>query len=273
MPTEISDLAGPKGVALVKVWPDGRTSEGWGLQGKLDKQTGLHRPGFIEQYEHGELNARRVLYGYERDKWAFAFIMRSLNIVAIDIDGKNGGIEHANELLGNAQPTLAETSKSGTGYHLFYSTTEEWSDSLGFGAFGDAIGIVQGVDIRSVGCIYHHKQQRWNGRAIAPLPKHIEDTLRARATQRAAQASSLSKVLELDETERLLMHDDLITQLAKPIPQGKRNTTLFAIGSQMHQAQVPDWEKLLLDRAQEVGVSDAEAEKIVSNINAYAPVV
>ena len=36
-----------------------------------------------------------------------------------------------------------------------------------------------------------------------------------------------------------MMQDEMVSELAKPIPAGKRNQTLFAIGSQMEQAQVP----------------------------------
>ena len=61
-------------------------------------------------------------------------------------------------------PTLAETSKSGDGYHLFYLVDEEWDDEKGYGLLGDRIGIEQGVDIRATGCVYHHPQQRWNDR-------------------------------------------------------------------------------------------------------------
>ena len=65
----------------------------------------------------------------------------------------------------------------------------------------------------------------------------------------------------------------LIEDLKKPIPQGKRNNTLFAIGSQMATAQVPDWETLVFDRAVEVGLDNNEAHKLVDNIGKYAPAV
>ena len=83
--------------------------------------------GFMPRYLRGVFNSRRVVYGYERGKWAYAFVMRSMRLVCVDIDGKNGGLEHAKK-LGLLPPTLAETSKSGDGYHLFYLVDEEWDD-------------------------------------------------------------------------------------------------------------------------------------------------
>src|SRR6185503_17331686 len=133
----IASFAGPKGMALVRAWPDGRTDPGWGL-------TSPSGDGFMLRYMRGEFNERRVLYGYVRDKWAFAYVMRSLKLVVVDIDGKNGGLEHAKK-LGMLPPTMAETSKSGDGYHLFYEHDEPWDNDKGFGALSDRIGIEQGV--------------------------------------------------------------------------------------------------------------------------------
>lgn len=264
MPEDFEGRAGPHGVALVKAWPSGMTSEGWGLQGKDGKD------GFMLRYPRNEFNARRVLYGYNLGKWAFAFVMRSVNMICIDIDGKNGGVDHASELLGNAPPTLAETSKSGTGYHLFYTMDGTWDPDLGFGVFGDSVGIVQGVDIRATGCVYHHPQQRWNGRRAAPLPQHIYERLLQKETQRAAYQSNLAGISALDEWEKTIMHDELLTELKKPIPAGKRNNTLFAIGGKLRAAEVPDWQDKIRDRADQVGMGVAETEKLVRNIEAYS---
>src|SRR5687768_13510194 len=114
------DITGPKDLALVRAWPSGITDQGWGLQGADGKD------GFMARYMRSEFNPRSVLYGYGKGKWAFAFVMRSMRLVCIDIDGKNGGIEHAKK-LGMLPLTLAETSKSGDGYHLFYLVDEEWN--------------------------------------------------------------------------------------------------------------------------------------------------
>jgi hypothetical protein len=257
--------AGPRGVALVRAWPDGRTDKGWGLNppsGETD--------GFMPRYMRGEFNDKRVLYGYNKGKWSFAFIMRSLRLVAIDIDGKNGGLDHAKR-LGMLPPTMAETSKSGNGYHLFYLVDEEWDDVKGYGLLGDRIGIEQGVDFRATGCIYHHRQQRWNNRGPAPFPQHLIEMLQNREQKLAATAARISTVLaNQDTTEVLMLHDEITSKLNRPIPAGKRNNTLFAIGSEMQQAGVPGWDDLLVERGLQIGLDQLELEKLVQNINRYA---
>ena len=189
-------------------------------------------------------------------------------MVCIDIDGKNGGIEHARR-LGVLPPTLAETSKSGNGYHLFYLVDDEWGGE-GFAAFSDHIGIEQGVDIRSVGCVFHHQQQRWNWRPPVPLPNHLKELMLARKQRHEHQQTRITKVIESgDEMETIMLHDELVSDLAKPVPQGKRNTTLFAIGQKMKAAGVPDWETKIEDRATQLGLDSAEVDQLVRNITRY----
>jgi len=255
--SQIMGLGGPQGVALVKAWPNGKTTGGWG-----DEE-------FMANYLADNFNARSALYAFRKKEQPFAIVMRSVKLLAVDIDGKNGGLEHAKK-LGALPPTLAETSKSGNGYHLFYLLDEEWDDTHGFGSLSDRIGIEQGVDIRVTGCIFHYPQQRWNDRAPAPLPTYLHDLLRSKQQERAHRAAATAAVLDSgDEVEIMMMQDQLISDLAKPIPAGKRNNTLFAIGQQMKLAQIPDWQKLVDDRAQEVGLSTDEADKLVTNIERY----
>lgn len=257
VPAAIEELSGPMGVALVRAFADGKTDAGWGD----DK--------FMANYTSGEFNARRAVYGYSKGKHAFAFIMRSVQLVCIDIDGKNGGLEHAKK-LGALPPTMSETSKSGDGYHLFYSVDQEWDEALGYGSILDRIGIEQGVDIRATGCVYHHDTQRWNDRAPAPLPKYLLDLLQTKQQERQHRAQYVAAVINSqDETEILLMRDALMTDLAKPIPAGKRNNTLFAIGQQMKTAQIADWPALIEKRAGEVGLDVEETDKLVSNIQRF----
>lgn len=265
-PPEFNSLAGPAGVAVVRAYKDGRTDPGWGLVGKDGK------PGFMVNYTKGRFRGSRVLPGYQTGRWNFAFVMRSLSMVCIDIDGKNGGLQHALR-LGMLPHTLAETSKSGTGYHLFYTTPDDvWSDDYGFAMINDRIGIQQGVDIRSTGCVFHHPQQRWNDRAPVPLPKHLLETLLSKQQSVDAQVATIIKLLDAgDQEEVLFMHDALLEDLKKPIPPGRRNNTLFAIGSQMFLAQVPDWETHVRNRAMQVGLALDEIDKLVRNISNYAP--
>lgn len=263
---QLRACSGPKGLALVQVWGDGRTQPGWGLNpppGSTD--------GFMPRYLRDEFNPRRAEYAYNRKGTPFAFVMRGVQAVCVDVDGKNGGIEQLKK-FGLLPPTLAETSKSGNGLHLFYYTDEVWDPALGYARYSDHIAIEQGIDFRGVGCVYHYHTQRWNNRHMAPLPEFIAEVLRSKENYRANQAGRFAAVVASnDETEILLMQDQLITELKKPIPDGKRNNTLFAIGSQMRDAEVPNWDQLVYDRAVELGLSDDEAGKIVENIGRYAP--
>lgn len=261
---QLEPHAGPKGIAVVRTFADGTTDPGWGLQSKNGK------PAFMEKYTKGGFRLSPVLFGYEQKKHAFAFIMRSMKVVCIDIDGKNGGLLHAGK-LGMLPLTLAETSKSGDGYHLFYTVSEdEWDDELGFAMLADRIGLEQGVDFRGTGCVYHYQSQRWNRRQIAELPQHLKVRLNTYKQAKIAAAVVISKILDSeDEAEVVMMQDQLLQDLAKPIPAGRRNNTLFAIGQQLKLAQVPDWEKHLHARALDVGLDMDEANKLVANVEKY----
>lgn len=264
-PDSLVELAGPEGLALVKAWPDGRTDKGWGINPPPGSTE-----GFMPRYLRGEFNSRRVLFGYNKGRWAFAFVMRSVRLVCIDIDGKNGGLEYASR-LGALPPTLSETSKSGDGYHLFYTVDEEWDEQTGFGRLSDRIGLEQGVDIRATGCVYHHEQQRWNRRQPVPLPKHLYEALTARDQKVAASKARITSVMSGDdELEILMLKDELTSELAKPIDIGKRNNTLFAIGSQLCEAGVEKWDELLSDRATQLGLDTDEIDKLVRNIERYS---
>ena len=197
-------------------------------------------------------------------------MMRSLRMVCIDIDGKNGGLVEARK-LGMLPYTLAETSKSGDGFHLFYLTSDDqWDSETGFAMFNDRIALEQGVDLRSVGCVYHYKQQRWNNRALAELPQHLKDRLNRDKQRSSGTTDEIIKILDAgDPTEVAMMHDTMITDLNKQIPAGRRNTTLFAIGSQMMQAQIPGWQRLVHDRALALGLDIEEADKLLHNIKKY----
>lgn len=263
VPDELRGHAGPNGLALVRTWKNGTTDTGWGLTSKSG-------PGFMEKYTSGKFRERVILPGYDTQRWNFAFVMRSMRLVCIDIDGKNGGLTHVGR-LGMLPWTLAETSKSGDGYHLFYAVSEdEWSDTEGFAMFQDRISLEQGVDLRAVGCVYHYPQQRWNEHPIAELPDHLKNRLKQRQQTTAAQIDAIIKLLDAgDPTEVALMQDAMITDLNKPIPAGRRNTTLFAIGSQMMLAKVPGWSALVHSRAMAVGLDHDEADKLVNNIIKY----
>lgn len=265
LPMSFRDEAGPNGVALVRAYDSGLTDPGWGLTPPKGSSE-----GFMPRYSRNDFAERRILYGYEKGKWNFAIVMRSLRLICVDIDGKNGGLEHASK-LGLLPPTLAETSRSGDGFHLFYLVDDEWHPEKGFGSLGDRIGIEQGVDIRATGCVYHYPQQRWNGRLLARLPKHMYELLRNREQKIEARSAQIRAIMEGDdELSQLMLQDELTSELNKPIPAGKRNQTLFAIGCQLYTAAVPNWQSLIEDRATQLGLDGPEIEKLLRNIETYS---
>lgn len=261
-PVHVLDpFSGPRGTALVKVWPDGRTQPGWGLQPE---------PGFMHYYNRGAFRERRALYGVEAGKWAYALVMRSLRLVCIDIDGKNGGLEYIKRLAPLPR-TFAETSKSGNGYHLFYVVDQEWDPQLGYGLLGDRIGIETGVDFRGTGCVYHYASQRWNMREPVALPDHLHELLQHRETQARANAARVASIIEGgDAMELLALEAELRADLMKPIKPGHRNNTLFAIGSKMKAAGLEDWDRAIEERARALKLDTDEIEKLIRNIENYA---
>lgn len=262
LPDQLIQLA-PHGPALVSVFGSGATQGGWGLR---DTGSGA----FMENFQAGKFRHRTKIHALKTHETPFAIVMRSVNAVCIDIDGKNGGLENVGQ-LGYLPPTLAETSKSGDGFHLFYSLEDEWDEEYGFADVADVIGLVEGVDIRATGCVYHYPQQRWNDRQIVPAPEHLLQRLQHRHQRRAAAADKITKIVtEGDEMDTAMLQSDLINELAKPMQKGGRNNTLFAIGSQMFLAGVDNWDELVYGRAQEVGLSVEESDKLVQNIQRYA---
>ena len=256
-----TELWGPTGPALVKAYANGSTQVGWGLNPPKDSDE-----GFIPRYRRGEFSLRRAFPGFEKGRHATAFVMRSARLIVIDIDGKNGGLQGV-QRLGNLPYTVSETSKSGTGYHLWYQTPEAWDDDLGFAEVGDAIGIAPGVDIRNVGCVYHWQSQRWNSRFLAEVPANVWNQLREKRVKQEQAAAAISSTITTgDETEILIMQDALIEDLAKPIKPGQRNTTLFAIGNKMRQAGIPDWKDRIELRGLKLGLDVAEVEQLTANI-------
>lgn len=257
VPVDFAQRAGPKGVAVVRAWPNGKTDAGWGE----DK--------FMSHYNRNLFDKSRKLPGYDAEQHAIAYVMRSINVVCIDIDGKNGGFDGVKE-LGPLPKTMAETSKSGNGYHLFYKTELEWDEQSGFDGIKDRIGVAPGVDLRGTGCVYHYPSQRWNYRPLVKFPDYLADRLKRREQQVTARVDVIKKIRATGEIEEVLvMQNDLKMELEKPIPAGRRNNTLFAIGSQMFIAGVPDWAEALSARAEQVGLDQDEIDKLVGNVQKY----
>lgn len=259
IPAPFYRYGGPEGPMIVRVYDDGKTDRGWGEK------------GFAKKYaDRIRSESQRTILGYKYDLWSFAFVMRSTKMVCIDIDGKNGGYGGARK-LGMLPPTLAETSRSGHGYHLFYLVSEDtWTDETGFALFKDRVGFELGVDIRAVGCVYHTKSQRWNTREVVELPQFLKDSMVRKTTELEESIKAIQKLLDdPDVKEVIYLQDNLLDDLKKPIPPGRRNTTLFAIGTQMYLTKLNNWEKHIFDRAKAVGLDDDEADKLISNIMKY----
>ena len=208
---------------------------------------------------------------FDKKQVPAALIMRSVSLVCIDIDGKNGGIESAAAL--NLPHTMAETSKSGTGYHLFYLVDDSWNPTFGFERLRDRIGWRKGIDVRATGCVYHYPSQRWNTALPAPLPDFLLLDLEQARDELAARAEHITTLRTStdpdDKMEFLMLQTTIQSRLTAPIPAGKRNNTLFAIGAEMKIAGIVGWQEQVLDRAVEVGLAKDEAEKLVKNVERY----
>lgn len=251
-PNPSFDRWGPKGPALVRVYEkSGTTAPGWGAD------------SFMRNYNLGR---------FKTDDWLvpFAYVMRAYNGLVIDIDGKNGGIDQAKQL--NLTPTLAETSKSNTGYHLWYSMPHgyEWDSLTGYAPFSDKIGLVPGVDVKVTGCVFHYPHQAWNSRLVSPVPTHILNKIEMRESIGLNPQALIELAESGDPVEVKRLVNDALESLSKPIPHGRRNQTLFAIGSRLFLLAHENWDELIESKAEEIGLDYQEVRKLINNIQAYA---
>lgn len=247
------------GPAYVEVYPDGSTAPGWG------------GTQFISKYAKRGFHVRRAQTMFERKQTPFALVMRSVALVCLDIDGKNGGFDSAAAL--NLPLTMAETSKSGNGYHLFYVVDDAWNPTFGFERLRDRIGWRTGIDIRYVGCVYHYPSQRWNTAQPAPLPESLLVDLEQARDDQVARMEHITTLRTStdpdDQMEFLIMQSTIQSRLDAPIAPGKRNNTLFAIGAEMKVAGITGWSEQVFNRAVALGLDNDEAEKLVKNIDRY----
>lgn len=244
-------------LSLIRCYPNGKTQPGWG------------GADYVGNQAKGYFNPVRALKFYDKYNSPFAIVMRSIPFLVVDIDGKNGGIEMANML--DLPPTLAETSKSGNGYHLFYEVPESvWNDERGHAEFPDLIGLIPGVDIKGTGIVYHHPHQRWNSMTPVEAPEEL-----LRLIGRAGEAKRVSRltkegVSNMDEDDLVILHDQLRDELFETkFVEGRRNTKLFAIGAKMAAAGYPGWDVALYDRGLEIGIDTDEVTDIITNIEKY----
>jgi len=242
-------------LALVHVYDDSATTTGWGRESFMKNLVaGKFRPqGYLKRFGHGR---------------AFGIVMRSVPLLCIDIDGKNGGFQAARVL--ELPPTLAETSKSGNGLHLFYQVPGEvnWHEKYGYEEVPDVIGLLPGVDVKATGIVYHYPQQRWNGAEIAFAPTGVMRLLdsRKRTLELSKQRVQASKLL--DPEERAILADELMDELQRPLPDGRRNTTLFAWGCKA-DGVVKDWPLHLHLRGEQARLSSSELVQIIKSVQSY----
>lgn len=254
LPQELAECAN---LSLVRVYPSKKTQPGWGA---LE---------FVKNQMMGYFAPKRALRFWDRNHLPFGIVMRSIPYVVIDIDGKNGGIEMAQVL--ELPPTLAEISKSENGFHLFYTLpTALWDDERGYNELIDQIGLLPGIDIKGTGIVYHYGNQLWNNMQAVPLPESLSHLIsRAGEAKRAARITR-EGVSSLSEDERVILHDQLKTDLeSTTFTEGSRNNKLFAIGAKLASAYYPAWDLALYDRGAEIGLTSDEVSDIIKNIEKY----
>lgn len=244
-------------IGMARVYPNGKTQPGWGAKEFMDNLT------------LGKFRVSRAAKFHTEYGWPFGLIMRSIPYVCIDIDGKNGGIDMAHTM--DLPPTLAETSKSGNGFHLFYSTPQDtWNKNLGYNGIDDIIGLVPGIDIKATGLVYHYPQQRWNNLDPAPLPDQLVRMLSRRTESRRITRITARGTHGLDADDLAIVHDGLRRELATRFGEGSRNNKLFAIAAKMAAADYPHWDLAVFERGTEIGLEASEIKELIANVEKYA---
>ncbi|QGH78643.1 DNA primase/polymerase [Microbacterium phage Wesak] len=247
-----------KTLDLIRLYPNGKTQSGWNVK------------EYMENHDRGAFKPRRALKYYDRYGMPFGMVMRSVPLVGIDIDGKNGGVETSGAL--RLTRSLAETSKSGNGYHVVYSVPyTQWHETRGYDELPDIIGLLPGVDIKGTGILFHFPSQKWNKLPIAPLPQSLFELIsNARDSRRLRRLSRATSKTDIDPDDLVIIHDQLKTELNGRFVKGGRNQKLFAIGAQMRTAGYPNWEQALYDRGLEIGLDLDEITSVINNIESYS---
>lgn len=245
------------GLALVRIDKDGRTQPGWGAN------------EYMENFKAGAFEPDRALKFYDKYSLPFAVVMRSVPFICVDIDGKNGGLETARLL--DLERTMAEKSKSGNGYHLFYRMPySPFHEKYGYHEFPDLIGLLPGIDIKGTGVVYHYVHQLWNNLDLALCPPSLADVIGQARDVRREYRLSREGVGALDQEELIMLWDQLLDSLAKPVNVGSRNNRLYQMGAKMLAAGVPFWDQHIQARAEELGLPSTEAMQIIVNIERYS---
>jgi hypothetical protein len=238
-------------LALVHVAGDGATTKGWGRESFMDNyRAGKFEPtGYLRRFAHGR---------------PFGFVMRAVPLFCVDIDPKHGGLQSARILA--LPPTLAETSRSGNGFHLFYKEPKAtWDEKYGFESLPDPNGLLPGIDIRSTGIVYHYPQQRWNDLAPAKPPPGILRLLAERKRMNEAAIARTAAYKDLDPVDRAMYADELLDELRKFVPEGRRNTVLYSWGCKA-DGVVKDWPLHLYLRGEQLGLEEYELTQLIRSV-------
>lgn len=249
---ELEEYAGPNGIAVVKVYGE-KTQPGWGSE------------RFMRNYVRNFFNIDKIQAGDP-----YALVMRSLRLLVVDIDGKNDGYSEASKL--DLPVTLAETSKSGNGHHLFYSYPDEWDEHDGYAAQPDRIGMWAGIDIKSSGVVYHHDHQLWNSEAISPISDEVWVQLTKRNSRDSQLRITPSQAAELTDEDLKFKRDVLLIELSQDRKDG-RDTSLWRIGASLLNLGVDEQymaEKILAAGLKWGVPKDTITGKIIPNIISYA---
>lgn len=243
---------------LVRVYPEGRTQPGWGIK------------EFMNNHNRGAFIPGRAMHFYKKYNQPFAIVMRSVPVICVDIDGKNGGIEMSEVLA--LPETLAERSKSGNGFHLFYEVPESvWHPVRGYDEFPDLIGLIPGVDIKATGVVYHYPHQRWNSWGLSRIPVSLSALITRASSVRYESRLTRTGVTGLNEEETVILWDQLRQDLEDTrFVEGGRNQRLYAIGAKMFSAGYPGWDNALYDRGLQIGLEIEELSTIIKNIEKYS---
>ena len=250
--TAFEHYTGPNGVAVVKVYGE-KTQPGWGHE------------RFMRNYTRNFFGEHKIQAGDP-----FAIVMRSLRLLVIDIDGKNNGYAEARQL--DLPPTLAETSKSGNGHHLFYSYPDEWDEVEGYAAQPDRVGMWPGIDVKSTGVVYHHPHQLWNDKPIVELPHSVWDRLLQRNERDTQLRVTPEQAAEMTDDDLKFRRDVLLIELSQPRTDG-RDTSLWRIGASLLNLGVDETymaEKILAAGLRWGVDEDVINGKIIPNIINYA---
>lgn len=271
-------LTGVSDVSIQKTHPWWRAAKQYADAEPIPDALAAYEPDVVRAYAdrsetqpgwgvHEYLDNRHLFAPARQDLTRpFGVVMRSIPGLCVDIDGKNGGTsaETANALqaLGLADtPTLAERSKSGNGYHLFYAVADEWRTDParpGFALFADRIGVLMGVDIKAVTLVFHHPHQRWNALPVADLPEAFASLLATNQRRRADPALPASPQARLAALRSL-------ARLRWPVEDGSRNTTLWGIAKDLYRSGFPEWESLIEWAADQCGLSDRETATVLGS--------